>query len=184
EFAEAGQNFKSNSIRYNFDSKKGKINYVITKEGEGYIHGDVVKKDPENNFYIRNGQFTTCDLDTPHYSIASRKLKVISNNKIVTGPAFLTIESVPTPLLIPFGFFPNRKGRSSGIIFPAFGESAERGFYFQHMGYYFGFSDYLCTALTTDLYTKGSYTLDLATQYARRYQYSGNFRLSYAYTVT
>lgn len=184
EFTEAGQNFKSNTIRYNFDSKKGKIAYVITKEGEGYIHGDVVKKDPENNFFIRNGQFTTCDLDTPHYSIASRKLKVISNNKIVTGPAFLIIESVPTPLFIPFGFFPNKKGRSSGLIFPSVGESANRGFFLQHLGYYFGINDYINFAVTSDVYTKGSYNLNGSSVYAKRYKYRGNFQVSYAHTVT
>ena len=184
EFSQADQQFRSNSIHYNFETKKGKIGYVITKEGEGYIHGEVVKKDPENNFFIKNGLYTTCDLDTPHFAITANKLKVISNNKIVTGPAYLTIENIPTPFLIPFGFFPNKKGRSSGIIFPAFGESTERGFYFQHLGYYFGFSDYFNLALTSDLYTKGSYTLDLASIYKKRYRYSGTLRLSYAKSLT
>ena len=182
-FSQGNQQFRSNTIRYNFETKKGKIGYVITQEGEGYIHGEIVKKDPENNFFIRNGKYTTCDLDTPHFAITSNKLKVINNNKIVTGPAYLTIESIPTPLLIPFGFFPNKKGRSSGIIFPSFGESAQRGFYFQHLGYYFGFSDYINLALTSDVYTKGSYTLDAASVYKKRYKYSGNVRLSYAYTI-
>jgi lipopolysaccharide assembly outer membrane protein LptD (OstA) len=183
-FSQGAQEFKSNAIRYNFNSKKGKISYVITKEGEGYIHGETVKKDPFNNFYIRNGQYTTCENDTPHYAISSRKLKVVSNNKIVTGPAYLTIEEIPTPIFIPFGFFPNKKGRSSGIIFPAFGESAQRGFYFQHLGYYLGLNDYINVALTSDLYTKGSYTLDLSSIYANRYHYRGNFRVSYSRTVT
>ncbi|MFN8142943.1 MAG: putative LPS assembly protein LptD [Bacteroidia bacterium] len=184
EFSQADQQFRSNSIHYNFETKKGKIGYVITKEGEGFIHGEVVKKDPENNFFIKNGLYTTCDLDTPHFAITANKLKVISNNKIVTGPAYLTIENIPTPFLIPFGFFPNKKGRSSGIIFPAFGESTERGFYFQHLGYYFGFSDYFNLAFTSDIYTKGSYTLDLASLYKKRYKYSGTLRLSYAKSLT
>lgn len=183
-FSQGAQEFRSNAIRYNFNSKKGKISYVITKEGEGYIHGETVKKDPYNNFYIKNGQYTTCENDTPHYAISARKLKVISNNKIVTGPAYLTIEEIPTPILIPFGFFPNKKGRSSGIIFPAFGESAQRGFYFQHLGYYLGLNDYFNVALTSDLYTKGSYTLNLSSIYANRYHYRGNFRMSYSKTIT
>ena len=183
-FSQGAQEFRSNAIRYNFNSKKGKISYVITKEGEGYIHGETVKKDPFNNFYIRNGQYTTCENDTPHYSIYAKKLKVISNNKIVTGPAYLTIEEIPTPIFIPFGFFPSKKGRSSGIIFPAFGESAQRGFYFQHLGYYLGLNDYINVALTTDLYTKGSYNIDLSSIYANRYHYRGNFRLSYSRTIS
>jgi len=183
-FSQGAQEFKSNSMRYNFDTKKGKISYVITHEGEGYIHGETVKKDPYNNFFIRNGEYTTCENDTPHYGIRSRKLKLISNNKIVTGPAFLTIEGITTPLLIPFGFFPNKKDRSSGVIFPAFGESAERGFYFHHLGYYLGLNDYVNVAITTDLYTKGSYTLDLTSIYANRYHYRGNFQVSYNRTIT
>ncbi len=184
EFSQGAQQFRSNSMRYNFNSKKGKISYVITKEGEGYIHGEAVKKDPYNNFFIHNGQYTTCENDTPHYSISARKLKVISNNKIVTGPAYLVIEEIPTPLFIPFGFFPNKKGRSSGLIFPAFGESAQRGFYFQHLGYYLGLNDYVNVALTSDIYTKGSYTLDLSSVYANRYHYRGNLRLSYSRAIT
>jgi hypothetical protein len=184
EFSQGAQQFRASTIRYNFGTKKGKIGYVITKEGEGYIHGETVKKDPENNFYVRNGQYTTCENDTPHYAIGSRKLKVISNNKVVTGPAYLIVEQVPTPLLIPFGFFPNRKGRSSGVIIPSFGESAERGFFFQHIGYYFGLSDHFTTALTGDIYSKGSYTVDLASLYAKRYRFGGNFRLSYSRAIT
>ncbi len=183
KYSQGAQEFRSNAIRYNFETKKGRISYVITQEGDGYIHGEVVKKDPANNFFIKHGQYTTCNLDTPHYSISSNKLKVISNNKIVTGPAYLTIEQVPTPLVIPFGFFPNKKGRASGLIFPAFGESAQRGFYFQHLGYYFGFNDHFNLALTTDLYTKGSYTVDASSIYKKRYRYSGNVRLSYAYSI-
>ncbi len=183
EFSQADQKFRSSTIRYNFDSKKGKIGYVITQEGQGYIHGEVVKKDPENNFYIKRGQYTTCDLDTPHFAITSNKLKVISKNKIITGPAYLTIENVPTPLLLPFGFFPNKRGRSSGIIFPSFGESAERGFYLERLGYYFGFNDYVTLAVTSDLYTKGSYKLEATSLYKNIYKYSGNFNFSYAYTV-
>ena len=131
----------------------------ITQEGEGYIHGEVVKKDPENNFFIKKGQYTTCDLDTPHFAITSNRLKVINNNKIVTGPAYLTIEGVPTPLIIPFGFFPNKKGRSSGIIFPAFGESITR-ILFSESRLLFWIQRLRNTCMTTDVYTKGSYTLD------------------------
>ncbi len=184
EFSQADQKFRSSTIKYNFKSKKGKIGYVITQEGQGYIHGEVVKKDAENNFYIQKGQYTTCDLDTPHFAITSNKLKVIKNNKIVTGPAYMTIEGVSTPLILPFGFFPNKKGRSSGIIFPTFGESNERGFYFQNLGYYFGFSDYLTLALKSDIYSKGSYSLYGESLYKKRYKYSGNLSVSYAYTVT
>jgi lipopolysaccharide assembly outer membrane protein LptD (OstA) len=186
EFAQGGEQFRTSTIRYNFDSRKGKLTYLVTQEGEGYIHGEAVKKDRFNDFYIRNGQYTTCDADTPHFSIAARRLKLVNtgtSTRVVTGPAFLTLEGVPTPLLIPFGFFPNTKGRNSGIIFPSFGESASRGFYFQHLGYYFGFSDYLNLALTTDLYTLGSYSLTGTSVYAKRYRYRGQFSASFSKVV-
>jgi len=186
EFSQGPDHFKTSTIRYNFDSKKGKLTYLMTQEGEGYIHGETVKKDNYNDFYIRNGKYTTCNADTPHFSIAARKLKLVNtgkSTKIVTGPAFLTIEDVPTPLVIPFGFFPNSKGRSSGLIFPSFGESASRGFYFQHLGYYFGFNDYLNLALTTDLYTLGSYNLTASSVYAKRYRYRGQMNVSFSKVV-
>ncbi|HLG35842.1 MAG TPA: putative LPS assembly protein LptD, partial [Bacteroidia bacterium] len=116
-FSQGAQNFTAYTMHYNFDTKKGKITYVTTQEGQGYIHGDTVKRDANNDFYIRSGKYTTCNLDTPHFYIKSNRLRVINQKKIVTGPAYLVIEEVPTPLVIPFGFFPNKKGRSSGLLF-------------------------------------------------------------------
>ncbi len=184
EFTEADQTFKATTMRYNFNTKKGKITYVTSKEGEGYIHGETVKKDSSDNLYIRNGKYTTCDLDTPHYYIGTNRLKIINKKRVVTGPAYLVIEDVPTPFVIPFGYFPNSRGRSSGIIFPAYGESVSRGFYLQKLGYYFGISDNLDAALTGDVYTKGSYLVNGSTQYYARYKYRGNFNFSYSYNIT
>jgi len=181
-FTQDNQNFTAHTMRYNFDTKKGKITYARTKEGEGYIHGETVKRDSTNDLFIRNGKYTTCDLDTPHYYIASNRLRIINQKKVVTGPAYLVIENVPTPLVIPFGFFPNKKGRSSGIIFPSYGESGAQGFFLQHLGYYFGFSDYVVAALTSDIYTQGSYLVNVSSDYARRYRFRGNLRANYSVT--
>lgn len=183
-FTQDNQSFTAHTMRYNFDTKKGKITYVKTKEGEGYIHGETVKRDSTNDLYIRHGKYTTCDLDTPHFYIASNKLRIINQKKIVTGPAYLVIEDVPTPLVIPFGFFPNKKGRSSGIIFPAYGESTSRGFFLQRLGYYFGFSDYIVAAVTGDIYTLGSYLVNVSSDYAKRYRFRGNVRLNYSVIKT
>ena len=179
-FTQDNQSFTAYTMRYNFDSKRGKITHVVTQEGQGYIHGDTVKRNADNDFFIRSGKYTTCNLDTPHFYIASNKLRVINQKKIVTGPAYLVIEGVPTPLVIPFGFFPNKKGRSSGLIFPTFGESASRGFFFQNIGWYFGFSDYVDAAITADIYTLGSYLANVSSNYARRYRFRGNVRLNYS----
>jgi hypothetical protein len=177
-FKQGGDEFVSDTMRYNMDTKKGRITNVRTQQGDGFIHGETVKK-VETYSFIRNGFYTTCDLDTPHYYIAANKLKVIPNNKIVTGPAYLVIEGIPTPLAIPFGMFPNTKGRSSGIIIPAYGESAARGFFLTNGGYYFGISDKIDAEINADVYSLGGWAGRLFTQYKNRYHYTGNFKFSY-----
>jgi len=179
DFTQKDENFTADEIRYNFNSKKGKIKGVYTKMGEGFIHGETVKKIDDYEF-IRNGLYTTCDLPHPHYGIKSNKLKVINNKKIITGPAYMMVEDVPVPLAVPFGFFPNTKGQSSGIIFPTYGESGELGFYLKNGGYYFGFSDYVDFALTGDVYSNGSWGSQLYSNYANRYHYNGSLNLTYS----
>ena len=179
DFAQAEDKFTADEIRYNFNTKKGKIKGVYSQQGEGYIHGETVKK-MDDYEYIRNGKYTTCDLPHPHYSISANKLKVINNNKIVTGPAYLVIADVPTPLILPFGYFPNKRGQSSGIIFPTYGESVNLGFFLKNGGYYFGISDYWDMALTGDMYSQGSWGAQSYVRYASRYHFNGNLSLSYS----
>jgi hypothetical protein len=178
-FKESADEFKADTMRYNFESKKGKVYNVVTRQGDGFIHGEIVKKVDENS-YIKNGRYTTCDLDTPHYYISTNKLKVIPDNKIITGPAFLVIDEVPTPAIVPFGLFPNTRGRSSGIIFPAYGESGTLGFFFKNGGYYFGINDHVDLQLTGDVYTLGSWGVRALTRYSNRYHYTGNFSFQYS----
>jgi len=128
-FEQGIEKFTAGHITYNFDTKKGKIKDVITQQGDGYIHGRDIKKDTNNVYYVAHGKYTTCDLRHPHYYIGARKIKVIPNDKIITGPADLYIADIPTPLAIPFGYFPNKKGRASGILLPTYGESANWGFF-------------------------------------------------------
>lgn len=179
-FTQGPQTFNTEEMSFNFQTKKGRISNVITKEGEGYIHGAVVKKDTSDNFFIKKGLYTTCDLEHPHFYINASKLKVIKEDKIVTGPANLWIEDVPTPLAIPFGFFPNKKGRASGLLLPQYGESQNLGFFLKQGGYYWGINDYVDLALTGDIYSKGSYALRANTAYNKRYAFNGGFSLDYA----
>lgn len=172
--------FISEKLTYNFDTKKGKITQVTTQQGEGFIHGETVKKTDDENFFIRKGAYTTCENPHPHYSISSNKLKVIKNDKVITGPAYLVIEDVPTPLMIPFGYFPTRKGRSSGILIPSYGESARLGFFFKDGGYYFGIGDIVDFALTGDVYTLGSWGGRIVSNYAKRYRFNGNVAVRYS----
>jgi hypothetical protein len=183
DFAQKDDKFTADEIRYNFNSKKGRIKGVYTQYGEGFIHGETVKKIDDYE-YIRHGLYTTCDLPHPHYGIMANKLKVVNNRRIITGPAYMSIEDVPVPLAIPFGFFPNSKGQASGIIVPAYGESGDLGFYLKNGGYYFGISDNIDLALTGDIYSNGSWGGQLYSNYANRYHYNGiiNYTISKLYT--
>ncbi len=181
-FKQGSEDFNAETITYNFKTKKGKISEISTQEGESFIHGETVKKMADNSTYIKHGYYTTCDAEHPHYYIAANKIKVIPNNKIVTGPANLVISDVPTFVLVPFGFFPNKTGRSSGIIFPAYGES-NLGFFLQNGGYYFGMNDHIDAAITGDIFSLGSWKLNLLSNYSWRYRFGGSFAVSYAETV-
>lgn len=179
-FKEGTQEYNAGVMTYNFKTKKGKISEVKTQEGDGYIKGNEVKKTAEDVMYIKNGYYTTCSLDDPHFSLSTSKLKVIPNDKIVTGPTVLKIDNVPTPLGLPFGFFPNKKGRSSGIVIPTYGDSRTLGFFLRDGGFYWGINDYLDATLTGDFYSLGSWGSRFDTRYRNRYQYNGNLNLSYA----
>ncbi|WP_125869719.1 putative LPS assembly protein LptD [Williamwhitmania taraxaci] len=177
-FKEGSESFNMDSIRYNFDSKKAKIYGVISKQGEGFLHSEMTKKMPDNTVNVIGGKYTTCDAEHPHFYIALTKAKIIPNKQIITGPAYLVIEDVPMPIGIPFGFFPNRKGRHSGILIPRYGEENNRGFFLQQGGYYFGMSEFFDLALTGSIYSFGGWDLNARSAYKIRYKYSGSFDLS------
>ena len=172
--------FKAQEIKYNFQTTKGIISHVITVEGEGYIHGEKVKKLDDNTSFIRRGKYTTCELDHPHFEIAFTKAKVIPDDKIVTGPAYLSFGGIPTPIAIPFGYFPIQKGRRSGVIMPTIGNTSNRGFYLENLGYYFGISDNFDLLLAGDIYTNGSWAVKLRSNYVVRYKCIGNINLGFA----
>lgn len=182
-FKDGDQEFESDTIAYNYESKKGIIQHIFSEQGGGFLHGDRVKKMPDNTILVRNGSFTTCSLHDPHFQIVFGKAKVIPDDKIVTGPVYLEIEGIPTPLVLPFGFFPNKKGRSSGILIPSYGESTNRGFFLQNGGYYFGFSDKIDLAVRGDIYSRGSWALKTQTNYKVRYKYEGSLNVSYAVNI-
>jgi hypothetical protein len=180
EFSQGEDKFTAGKIAYNFKTKKGKIVDVITQQGEGFIHGRDIKKDTNNVYYVGHGKYTTCNLDHPHFYIGAKKIKVIPDDKIVTGPAVLYIADIPTPLAIPFGYFPNKKGRASGILIPTYGESTNLGFFLKDGGFYFGMNEYADLALRGDIYSNGSYGAKAASSYRQRYKYNGGLNLSYS----
>lgn len=178
-FKEKGQEYKAGEMVYNFNTRKGIIRKANTQEGEGFVHGDKVKMSSENVFYIRDGKYTTCSLEHPHFYISAKKLKIINNDKIITGPANIVIEDVPTFLAIPFGFFPNRQERRSGIILPSYGNSPAQGFFLQNGGYYWAISENFDLTVQGDIYTNTSWALNGTMQYKKRYKHRGVLQVSY-----
>ncbi|MCB0804756.1 MAG: LPS-assembly protein LptD [Bacteroidales bacterium] len=179
-FTMADNSFESEEMKYNYETKKGLVKKVITEDAEGYLHGSTVKKMPDDITNILHGSYTTCELEHPHFEFRFKKAKVIPDNKIVTGPAYLVIEDVATPFAIPFGLFPNKKGQRSGIVIPTYGESNSRGFYLENGGYYWAINDYLDLKIVGDIYTLGSWAVKPAMNYRKRYKFNGYLNGNYA----
>ena len=179
KFTDKQQSFEAEEIRYNFKTKKSFAKGIITNEGEGYLQGKQVKNTDNKITYIQRGLYTTCNARKPHYHIYSKKIKVIKDNKIITGPAILKFWKIPTPIVLPFGYFPNSKNESSGLLLPSYGESASLGFFLKDLGYYFSLNEYSDLNVTSDIYSKGSFGLKSNYRYKKRYFYSGNLNLSF-----
>lgn len=182
-FKQGDDDYESNKIMYNFKTKKGKILDLITQEGDGYIQVQQAKKDSNDAMYAKNAIYSTCDLAHPHFYIKASKIQVIKDKVIVSGPASLVIEDIPTPLFVPFAIFPIKKGRTSGIIFPEYGEDRSLGFFLKNGGYYFAVNDNFDLALRGDIYSRGSWRVNVATNYVKKYKYSGGLSFSYARTI-
>ena len=178
--------YSAGTINYNFKTKKGKIADVVTQQGEGYIHAEVVKKLPDNEFYGLHGRYTTCNLAHPHFYIEAGKMKVVPGQKVITGPFHMVIADVPLPIGLPFGYFPTpHNGRGSGFIIPTFGQGAQRGYSLTNGGYYWAPNDYIGVRLTGDIYAGagsrfGGWGLASELTYRKRYKYQGSLRFTVA----
>ena len=190
EFVDGDQAFESDSIKYNFRSHKGKVYEVRTEEGDGYLLSSDVKFDlrsqhsgeEDDVVYAQGTLYTTCDHPEPHFGIRSRKAKIIPDKVIVVGSSNLEIENVPTPLWLPFGFFPLNTGRRSGVIFSQdYRFSQTLGYSLHGFGYYHVINDYIDIRTTADIYTRGSWRLDLSSGYKKRYKYNGNLSIGYSH---
>ncbi|MDN3667064.1 putative LPS assembly protein LptD [Algibacter miyuki] len=179
-FTQASSVVEPDSIVFNSKSKKALIYNSKTEQGEGTVIANITKKENDSVYFIKEAKYTTAeDLDDPDYYIKLRKAKIVPGKKIVTGLANLFIYDVPTPIGLPFGFFPQSETQTSGIILPSFGEQNDRGFFLQNGGYYFAISDHLDLTVLGDYYTNGSYGLRLENTYAQRYKYRGNVSFRY-----
>lgn len=180
-FKEGESSFTALTIKYNFETRKGYITQIFSEVNEMFFHGNEVKRMPDESIYIKHGSFTTCPSPEPHFKVQFSRAKLVPDDKVVTGPVWLVVERVPLPLGLPFGFFPNKKGRQSGILMPTYGESANRGFYLENFGYYFGLNDFVDFAIRGDIYSRGSWAIKNATNYKKRYKYDGQFNINYSF---
>lgn len=180
-FTQESESYTADAMVYNFTTKRAGISGLVTRQGEGIIYGTRVQKDSADNTYVRDAYYTTCDADHPHFAIRASRMKIITGKQVVSGPAYLEISDIPTPLAVPFGFFPFQEKRKSGIIFPGYGFSPNQGYFLRNGGYYFGKSDYADLALTGDIFSYGSWRVQAASNYALRYKFRGNFNASFAY---
>ncbi len=178
-FTQGSEKYQSHRMRYNFKTKRGLIRQVVTQQGDGYLHGETVKRQDDQNFFVKNAEYTTCNLEHPHFYIKSYKMKMVPNKKILSGPFNLFVADVPSPLGFAFGFFPIPKYKSSGIIFPTYGESADRGFFLRNGGYYLALSPYFDLKLLGEIYSRGGFGFYPQSQYLKRYKYSGNVSFRY-----
>ena len=177
--------YESKIMRYNFKTKKGFINSIVTQQGEGYVTSEEGKKGANDEIYMRHGKYTTCDNhEHPHFYLRLSMAKVRPKKNVVFGPAQLVVEDVPLPIAIPFGFFPFNSSYSSGFIMPTYGDEMNRGFYLRDGGYYFAISDQMDLKVLGEIFTKGSWGLSAASNYNKRYKFSGSFNASYLVTKT
>ena len=184
-FKEGETAYDTETISYNFKSKKAGITDIITQQGEGYVTGSRAKKGANDEIFMEHGRYTTCDHhDHPHFYMQLTRAKVRPKKNVVTGPAYLVVEDVPLPLAVPFFFFPFSSSYSSGFIMPTYMDDSSRGFGLAEGGYYFAMSDIMDLKLTGDIFTKGSWRLSGLTNYNKRYKYSGTLQADYQVTKT
>lgn len=183
-FIQGTEKVTYDSLQYNFKSKRAIIRNARSQYGEGFVFSEQVKRNPDQSIYGWRNVYTTCSLDTPHYGIWAKKIKVIPDHVIAAASAHVVIENVPTPLFLPFGLFPVTQGQRSGFRLPSYTIEEQRGLGITNMGYYFYVNDYADLLLLTNIYSKGSWSGSMVSTYADRYHYNGGISISYAYNKT
>lgn len=183
-FKMGSDQYDTDTISFNFKTKKALINNVYTEQEDGFLTGAKSKRDSSGVIYLQHGRYTTCDDPHPDFYISLSRAKVRPGKDVVFGPAHLVVCDVPMPLAIPYGFFPFSKSYSSGFIMPTYGDESDRGFYLRDGGYYFAINDKWDLKLLGEIYTKGSWGISAASNYKKRYKYSGSFYFSYQDTKT
>jgi len=179
-FKQGGQESEQDSILYNFKSKRALIYGLKTKQGEMYTYGKKTKRVNDSTIYIRNIRFTTSEKKIPDYYIATNKAKLVPGKKIIVGSSNLVLADIPTPIFLPFAYFPIGETNVSGFLIPAFDTgSSSRGIGIQNGGYYFAINDYMDLTVLGDAYSNGSWGMRLSSNYRKRYRFSGSFNFNF-----
>tara|TARA_Y200000002_G_scaffold105846_2_gene86383 strand:+ start:1744 stop:4362 length:2619 start_codon:yes stop_codon:yes gene_type:complete len=179
-FTQGGDEVRPDSIRFNFDTKKAIIWNSKSEQNGMNVVAEATKKENDSVYFIKDAKVTTSKkTNDPEYYIRVRKGKFIPNNRIIAGLSNLYIENVPTPIFLPFAYFPLTQNRETGFIFPTIGQNNQRGYFVQNGGYYFAFNDYFDFTLLGDYYTNGSYGFRNETNYRKRYRYNGNLSIRF-----
>ena len=182
-FKMGSDEYESDTMAFNFKTKKGLITSVYTKQDEGFLTSEISKRGADGEMFLQHGRYTTCDDPHPDFYLALSRAKVRPGKDVVFGPAYLVVADVPLPLAVPYGFFPFTKSYSSGLIMPTYGDETDRGFYLRDGGYYFAISDKMDLKLIGEIYTKGSWGLSASSNYRKRYRYGGSFLISFQNTT-
>ena len=183
-FVMGADNYDTDTIAFNFKTKKGLVQNALTKQEDGFLRSKLSKRTATGDVYLAHGRYTTCDKEHPDFYISLSRAKVRPGKDVVFGPAYIVVADVPFPFAIPYGFFPFTKSYSSGFIMPSYGDEQNRGFYLRDGGYYFAISDKMDLKLIGEIYTKGSWGLTATSNYRKRYKYNGSFLFSYQDTRT
>ena len=183
-FKMGSDTYENDTIAFNFKTKKGIISDVYTQQEDGFMTAKTAKRISTGEMFLQHGRYTTCDQPHPDFYFAMSRAKVRPGKNVVFGPTYLVVADVPLPLAIPYGFFPFTKSYSSGLIMPTYGDEQDRSFYLRDGGWYFAISDKMDLKLTGEIYTKGSWAINAASAYNKRYRYRGNFLFSYQNSVT
>ena len=180
EFKDGPQSFSQDQLCYNFETGKGLSRHAVTTEQDIVFHADRAKRQPDETVHVRDGKFTTCDADNPHFHFHLTKAIMVPNEKVVSGPLYLKFRKIPTPLALPFGWFPlQREKQSQGVLLPGYGDGGDLGFFLKDLGYYMPLGDHWDAKLLTDIYTGGSWAARVTSNYNYRYRSTGSFSVSY-----
>ncbi len=175
--------YETDTMAFNFKTKKGLIQNVYTQQQDGFMTSQISKRNDKGEMFLYHGRYTTCDQPHPDFYFAMSRAKVRPGKDVVFGPTYLVVADVPLPFAIPYGFFPFTQSYSSGFIMPTYGDETSRGFYLRDGGYYFAISDKMDLKLIGEVYTKGSWGFSAASNYRKRYRYTGSFLFSYQNSV-